>query len=102
MKILDTVTQSKKEMLNNGQGQSSNLEENERDILSLMIESERRGEGIMPDVEFKALRCYLLSYTMYSLKKSFSDRVTCAFSFLLLSYDCQYSFFCDLLSNYIQ
>lgn len=49
--MLQKVIENKRSVLQNGNYQNEALEENERDLLSLMIESENRGEGVMTNEE---------------------------------------------------
>lgn len=52
MDKLDEVIQYKRDLLSKGQKNNEDLE-NERDLLTLMIESEQRGEGALTDEELK-------------------------------------------------
>jgi cytochrome P450 len=56
LKMLDGIIVQKKEMIKQGNTQNDNLEENEKDLLSLMIESELRGEGVITEEELKVNR----------------------------------------------
>jgi cytochrome P450 len=78
--MLDEVITSKREQLKRGDVKNDTLEENERDLLTLMIESELRGEGILSDEELKANLCLFffaghdtttsaLSFALYHLAK---------------------------------
>lgn len=49
---LDQVIQSKRDKLSKGHASNDDLE-HERDLLTLMIESEQRGEGALTDEELK-------------------------------------------------
>jgi cytochrome P450 len=51
--MLNEVVQNKRDLLENGQVNNNNLDENERDLLTLMIESEGKGEGKLTDAELK-------------------------------------------------
>lgn len=55
MDMLDEVVQKKRELLKHGQVRNNDLEENERDLLTLMLESEEKGEGALSDKELKVL-----------------------------------------------
>lgn len=50
---LDEVIKNKRKLLNQGNVHNSNLQENEKDLLTLMIESEFRGEGALSNEEIK-------------------------------------------------
>lgn len=51
--MLDNVIQSKREMIKDENYQNDSLNENEKDLLTLLIESENRGEGIMSNEELR-------------------------------------------------
>lgn len=51
--MLDGIIVFKREQLNDSNYQNESLNENEKDLLTLMIESEKRGEGIMTNVELR-------------------------------------------------
>ncbi|GAA5801593.1 hypothetical protein HPULCUR_007041 [Helicostylum pulchrum] len=76
---LDQVIQSKRDKLSKGHASNDDLE-HERDLLTLMIESEQRGEGALTDEELKANLCLFffaghdttsgaLSFAIYHLAK---------------------------------
>ncbi|KAL9547449.1 hypothetical protein MBANPS3_006166 [Mucor bainieri] len=52
--MIDEVIQTRRDEIGRGDWKNNHLEENEKDILSLMIESENRGEGIMSNEELKS------------------------------------------------
>lgn len=52
LNMLDNLIQKKKESLTHEENQSD-LEENEKDLLTLMIESEQKGEGALSDENLK-------------------------------------------------
>ncbi|KAI9360255.1 cytochrome P450 [Pilaira anomala] len=52
--MLDNVIEAKSESLKKGDFQNDALEENEKDILTLMIESVNRGEGYMSNEELRS------------------------------------------------
>jgi cytochrome P450 len=49
--MLQSVIENKRNTLKNGNYQNEALEENEKDLLTLLIESEYRGEGVMTNEE---------------------------------------------------
>lgn len=53
MGMLDEVIQNKRKLMKKGQNMNQDLEENERDILTLMLESEEKGEGALSNGELK-------------------------------------------------
>lgn len=59
IKMIEHVIHARRNEINLGGWHNKNLEENEKDILSLMIESENRGEGILSDEELKVIIAYL-------------------------------------------
>jgi cytochrome P450 len=63
LEMLDGVIQNKKNALKEG-AHNDSLEENEKDLLSLMIESGEKGEGILSDVELK-----VINILVYGTKK---------------------------------
>nr|BDB32844.1 cytochrome P450 monooxygenase [Thamnidium elegans] len=79
MDKLDQVIQSKRNQLS--EGHTSNIDlEHERDLLTLMIESEQRGDGALTDLELKSNLCLFffaghdttssaLSFAIYHLAK---------------------------------
>lgn len=78
--MLDDVIQAKRKALSEGRVTNDALDENERDLLTLMIESENRGEGKLTDEELKANLCLFffaghdttssaLSFAIYHLAK---------------------------------
>ncbi|KAI9472014.1 MAG: cytochrome P450 [Benjaminiella poitrasii] len=78
--MLNQVIYKKREMLDKGYTNNDSLEENEKDLLTLMIESERKGEGILSDEELKSNLCIFflaghdttansLSFAIYYLAK---------------------------------
>ncbi|KAI7899442.1 cytochrome P450 [Cokeromyces recurvatus] len=79
LKMIDHVILNKREDMKNNQP-NEDLEENERDLLSLMIEGENRGEGILTNGELKSNLCLFflaghetttnaLSFIIYYLAK---------------------------------
>lgn len=58
--MLDDIIVIKREMLNNSNYQNQSLNENEKDLLTLMIESEKRGEGIMSNEELRVSTYHLV------------------------------------------
>ncbi|GAA5814314.1 hypothetical protein MFLAVUS_007808 [Mucor flavus] len=78
--MLDEVIQNKRELLKRGQVRNNDLEENERDLLTLMLESEEQEEGSLSDKQLKANLCVFfyaghdttsasLSFVLYYLAK---------------------------------
>ncbi|CAO3644063.1 unnamed protein product [Mucor hiemalis] len=78
--MLDEVIENKRNLLKEGIVYNSNLLENEKDELTLMIESESIGEGLLTDEELKSnLRVFFfagqstttsaLSFALYELGK---------------------------------
>lgn len=67
--MLDEVIKSKKLDLESGVKNSA-LEENERDLLTLMLESGEEGNGILSNKELKVLYAYVVVsyYTYFALK----------------------------------
>ena len=53
--MVDTVIQHKRELLKNGQTSNANLDENEKDLLTLLMEGEESEKG-MTDEELKVTR----------------------------------------------
>jgi cytochrome P450 len=51
--MLEQIIVKKREAIENGTNQNESLEENEKDLLTLMIEAEANGEGIMSNKELK-------------------------------------------------
>lgn len=60
--MIDEVIQTRRDEISRGDWKNKNLEENEKDILSLMIESENRGEGILSNEELKVVMCWHLVF----------------------------------------
>jgi cytochrome P450 len=54
--MLETIITHKRQDLKQGNVHNDSLEENERDLLTLMIESEMRGEGAMKAEELKVYK----------------------------------------------
>ncbi|KAI8380389.1 cytochrome P-450 cyp509A1 [Blakeslea trispora] len=76
--MMDQIIVQKRQQIANGNLTNEDLEENEKDILTLMIESEARGEGIMSDRELRSnlsafflaghdTTSHSLAYTLYHL-----------------------------------
>ncbi|KAI8079517.1 cytochrome P450 [Gilbertella persicaria] len=76
--MLNAMIVHKREQIENGDLQNKDLEENEKDLLTLMIESEKRGEGILSNQELQTNICLFflaghdttsntLSFAMYYL-----------------------------------
>lgn len=59
IEMIEHVIQARRNEINLGDWHNKNLEENEKDILSLMIESENRGEGILSNEELKVVNVYM-------------------------------------------
>ncbi|GAA5814312.1 hypothetical protein MFLAVUS_007806 [Mucor flavus] len=57
MGMLDEVVQNKRKLMKQGQNTNQDLEENERDLLTLMLESEEKGEGALSNEELKSNLC---------------------------------------------
>ncbi|KAI8063424.1 cytochrome P450 [Gilbertella persicaria] len=55
--MIDQVILKKREQVAKGNLQNDALQENEKDLLTLMIESEQRGEGVLSDEELKSNVC---------------------------------------------
>lgn len=69
--MLDQVIIKKREVIANGTNRNVALEENEKDLLTLLIEAEAKGEGVMSNQELKvpisALLLHLYScWSFYS------------------------------------
>lgn len=56
LRMIDGVIENKRRVLK--EQKESDVEENERDLLTLMIESELKGEGALTDEELKVYREY--------------------------------------------
>lgn len=76
--MLDEIIEKKRRLVDEGNLKNDDLEENEKDILTLMIEGEKRGEGILSHDELKSNLCLFffaghettssaLSFTLYHL-----------------------------------
>ncbi|KAI8879155.1 cytochrome P450, partial [Backusella circina FSU 941] len=52
--MLRGVIEDKRRKIESGQNQNENLDESEKDLLTLMLESEMKGEGKMTDAELEA------------------------------------------------
>lgn len=52
-KMLDNVIAQKRQEIANGADQKDTYDENEKDLLSLLIQAEAKGEGVMSDQELK-------------------------------------------------
>lgn len=63
--MIDEVIQTRRDEVSRGDWKNKSLEENEKDILSLMIESENRGEGILSNEELKV--CNVIIFLLRSL-----------------------------------
>lgn len=57
LKMLDGVIERRKDLLKEGNSHNSHLQENEKDLLTLLIESENRGEGLLTHEELKVSTC---------------------------------------------
>ncbi|KAI9257781.1 cytochrome P450 [Helicostylum pulchrum] len=57
LSMIDNVIENKRELLLRGETSNDALEENEKDLLTLMLESENRGEGVMSNLELKGNIC---------------------------------------------
>ncbi|GAA5801589.1 hypothetical protein HPULCUR_007037 [Helicostylum pulchrum] len=53
LSVMDEIILNKRELIKNSKNKNNDLEENEKDFLTLMIESELRGEGAMSNEELK-------------------------------------------------
>lgn len=51
--MIRNVIEDKRRKIENGENQNENLEENEKDLLTLMLESEMKGEGKMTNEELE-------------------------------------------------
>lgn len=51
--MLEHIIHSKREAIEKRKNQNESLEENEKDLLTLMIEAEAKGEGIMSNKELR-------------------------------------------------
>lgn len=51
--MIDQVIESKRKLIASGENKNNALEENEKDLLTLMLESENRGEGVASNSELK-------------------------------------------------
>ncbi|KAI8094932.1 cytochrome P-450 cyp509A1 [Gilbertella persicaria] len=58
LKMMDNVITTKRKDIRQGKVTNDNLEEHEKDILTLMIEAEERGEGILTDTDLKSNLCF--------------------------------------------
>lgn len=56
--MLDDVIAAKRNLVKKGVIRNDDLEENEKGLLTLMIESENRDEGSLSDEELKACNIY--------------------------------------------
>lgn len=61
--MLDNIIESKREMIKDEDYQNDSLNENEKDLLTLLIESESRGEGVMSNKELR-VNMYLNFYIL--------------------------------------
>nr|BDB32877.1 cytochrome P450 monooxygenase [Thamnidium elegans] len=57
LSVMDEIILHKRELIKNSKNENNDLEENEKDFLTLMIESELRDEGVMSNEELKANLC---------------------------------------------
>lgn len=55
--MLDGVIERRRDLLKEGNDHNSHLQENEKDLLTLLIESEHRGEGSLTHEELKVSTC---------------------------------------------
>jgi cytochrome P450 len=55
MDMLYEVILKKRDLMKTDRIEGNDLEENEKDLLTLMLESEDKGEGILSDKELKVL-----------------------------------------------
>lgn len=78
--MLDEVIEQKRKLVDEGIVTNDNFDENERGLLTLMIESEKRGDGIITNTELRSNLCLFffagpdttsnaLSFTLYHLAK---------------------------------
>lgn len=56
LKMMDQIIVQKREAIASGRNQNDALEENEKDLLTLMIEAEAKGEGVMSNQDLKVKR----------------------------------------------
>jgi cytochrome P450 len=63
--MLDDVIKVKRDLLKKGHVHNDDLEENERDLLTLMIESENRDEGNLSDAELKVKIILMMVHIMH-------------------------------------
>ncbi|KAI8054831.1 cytochrome P450 [Thamnidium elegans] len=85
MDMLDEVIQNKRELLKQGQVRNDDLEENERDLLTLMLESEELDEGSLSDKHnFIIINHSILFFSKKKKKKKIGhDTTASALSFAL-------------------
>ncbi|KAI8879153.1 cytochrome P450 [Backusella circina FSU 941] len=55
--MMRSIIEDKRRKIESGENQNENLEENEKDLLTLMLESEMKGEGKMTNEELEANLC---------------------------------------------
>lgn len=72
--MLDEVIDNKRNLLKEGIVYNSNLLENEKDVLTLMIESESIGEGLLTDEELKVFP-YKQDWIILTFFKTFLIRI---------------------------
>jgi cholesterol 24(S)-hydroxylase len=70
--MLRNVIAEKRKKVESGQAQNENLEDNEKDLLTMMLESEMQGEGKMTNDELEVIikndqekRSYLTLFWLY-------------------------------------
>jgi hypothetical protein len=51
--MIDVIIEEKRRKVESGENQNENLQENEKDLLTLMLESESKGEGKMENAELQ-------------------------------------------------
>lgn len=82
IEMIEHVIQARRKEINLGDWHKKDLEENEKDMLSLMIESENRGEGILSDEELKVLTTYSSCLLVWIVIITILCRVISFYSFL--------------------
>jgi cholesterol 24(S)-hydroxylase len=59
--MIDSIIEEKRRKIQTGDNQNESLEENEKDLLTLMLESERKGEGKMTNEELQVIHIHVYS-----------------------------------------
>lgn len=68
LSVMDEIILHKRELIKNSKNKNNDLEENEKDFLTLMIESELRGEGAMSNEELKVCLINLFCNAIINVK----------------------------------